>query len=231
MDKLKPCPFCGGYPTLIHFALTEAIVCKCGANLSKEKPYQEGEYAAHEPTYAVAAQAWNRRVVPENEPLTLHFGNGKVGVSTCRPEDSDTWNELLLWNPKMQQAIGNSIPIKDGTTTDDVEVFARLFFSNAESAQVVVDALNRIIDSCGGNKPLTLEQLRQMDGEPVYKKQLEPDPYGEAIDCWAIVGEVGVNCKGQELICFDNLDFYELMSNYGKTWLAYARKPEQEEQK
>lgn len=88
----------------------------------------------------------------EAKPLILHFGEGAIGVSTCKSEESDVWNELLLWNPRMRQDIGNQIPIADGTTTDDVEVYARLFFHKPESAQVVVGALNRIIESYG--KPL-----------------------------------------------------------------------------
>lgn len=90
-------------------------------------------------------QERQNRPAPENKPLELHFGYGKIGVSTCRLEGSEIWNELLLWDPKMQQDIGNAIPIADGTTTDDIEVFAKLCFHNAASAQVVVDALNRII--------------------------------------------------------------------------------------
>jgi GNAT superfamily N-acetyltransferase len=163
----------------------------------------------------------DRRAAPENKPLELHFGDGKVGVSTCRPEKSETWNELLLWNPKMQQGVGNSIPIKDGTTTDDVEAYARLFFSNAESAQVVVDALNKIIDSYGGNKQLTLEHLRQMDKKYVRfvrytpPKVESPDPQYE---------NVKVDCLDESVISDDK--YARLwFEDYGKTWLAYARKP------
>jgi len=45
----------------------------------------------------------------------------------------------------MQQDIGNPIPIPAGTTTDDVDVYARLMFRNSESAQVLIDALNRVV--------------------------------------------------------------------------------------
>lgn len=92
------------------------------------------------------------------------------------------------------------------------------------------DALNRAISAWNrraqpANEPLTLDELRQMEGEPIYKKQLEPDPYEEAFDCWAIIGDIDDNNVGQEIVCFDNLDHYELTENYGKTWLAYRTKP------
>lgn len=59
------------------------------------------------------------------------------------------------------------------------------------------------------NNPLSLEQLRQMNGEPVWIKDLKIPQRSH----WWVVEEL---CHGT-------------WDNYGKTWLAYARKPEQEE--
>lgn len=63
------------------------------------------------------------------------------------------------------------------------------------------------------NKPLSLEELRQMDGKPVWIKIFgKPD-----LDCWGFHDEDGVN----GYTCFPHDD------DYGKTWLAYVHKPEQ----
>ena len=65
------------------------------------------------------------------------------------------------------------------------------------------------------NDPLTLEELREMDGEPVW------------------ISSKGINrydicCK----VTTDNMvQFYTVALpglGYGKTWLAYRRKPEEE---
>jgi hypothetical protein len=96
--------------------------------------------------FDLAISALRAQQEQENpKPLTLVFGDGKIAVSTCYGEQGSDLNELLLWNPNMQQKVGEFVPVKEGTTTDDVDVYARLFFKNAESAQVVVDALNEII--------------------------------------------------------------------------------------
>ncbi len=68
------------------------------------------------------------------------------------------------------------------------------------------------------NKPLTLEQLQQMDGEPVW---IDGKDYGG----WAIF-KASVN--KQVANCLDNVNLSYYMRDYGKTWLAYAHKPEGE---
>ena len=62
------------------------------------------------------------------------------------------------------------------------------------------------------NKPLTLKQLRQMDGKPVW---VECDPNVNTPG-WYIIGSTEWYIDG-----YDDAE-----DDYGKTWLAYARKPE-----
>lgn len=63
------------------------------------------------------------------------------------------------------------------------------------------------------NEPLTLEQLREMDGQPVWIVRLEDN-----LGWWAIVR------LGNDRA---NTDYgaYFMLSDYGKTWLAYAYQP------
>ena len=67
----------------------------------------------------------------------------------------------------------------------------------------------------GLNEPLTLAELRQMDGEPVWVQSPGIPEYGR----WAIVEGAGGNC----LFLHDDFTCHD----YGKTWLAYRQKPEE----
>lgn len=93
------------------------------------------------------------------------------------------------------------------------------------------DALNRAISAWNrraqpANEPLTLDELREMDGEPVYIYYTEPDlEFHEQENGWMLIEEFGVNCDGKKIVCFSNSDFYNYLENYGKTWLAYRYKP------
>lgn len=73
-------------------------------------------------------------------------------------------------------------------------------------------------------EPLTLEQLRGMDGEPVWVQELPP--YTTA--GYKVLAAPAVNEYGD--ICFDGGDCYAPY-DYGKTWLAYRAKPERSEGK
>ena len=64
------------------------------------------------------------------------------------------------------------------------------------------------------NTPLTLDELRKMDGEPVWVQSPGIPEYGR----WAIVEGVGENC----LFLHDDFTCHD----YGKTWLAYRHKKE-----
>ena len=65
------------------------------------------------------------------------------------------------------------------------------------------------------NTSLTLDELRKMDGEPVWVQSPGVPEYGR----WAIVEGVGENC----LFLHDDFTCHD----YGKTWLAYRQKPEE----
>ena len=79
------------------------------------------------------------------------------------------------------------------------------------------------------NEPLTTEQLREMDGEPVWCKWLLPEDRAIEQGKWFIVisgDKAGLEIKRPaEYGChFCKID------DYGKTWLAYRRPPEGEEE-
>ena len=70
-------------------------------------------------------------------------------------------------------------------------------------------------------EPLTLDELRQMDGEPVWVVCLEPERYYEPPIGWRIIEKSIVGTFGvwNDSSCLAERD-------YGETWLAYRQKPE-----
>lgn len=73
-------------------------------------------------------------------------------------------------------------------------------------------------------KPLTLDELREMDGEPVWTEENGKTECG-------VVSLEG-NCLEKEpVITLANGNFYLLKEYNGKTWLAYRTKPERSGEK
>ena len=89
-----------------------------------------------------------------------------------------------------------------------------------EALDMAISALRQeeTVAKCNGlNEPLTLDELRKMDGEPVWVQSPGVPEYGR----WAIVEGVGENC----LFLHDDFTCHD----YGKTWLAYRQKPEEDD--
>ena len=87
-----------------------------------------------------------------------------------------------------------------------------------EALDMAISALRQqetVTNRNGLNEPLTLDELRKMDGEPVWVQSPGVPEYGR----WAIVEGVGENC----LFLHDDFTCHD----YGKTWLAYRQKPEE----
>lgn len=91
--------------------------------------------------------------------------------------------------------------------------------------QETVTKCNDLFDEDGGeilpkskrNEPLTLDELRRMEGQPVY--------IVENTEYWAIVNSF--DQAGVYLLSYGNPDDYGYFGLYGKTWLAYRQKPEE----
>ena len=90
----------------------------------------------------------------------------------------------------------------------------------AEALDMAIDALRRAQPA---NEPLTLEQLREMDGEPVWCAD------GEGHSCYCLVNAESEDCIDSECgaWCFE---FYGMTGDgenglHNMGWLAYAHKP------
>ena len=82
----------------------------------------------------------------------------------------------------------------------------------------VINAIEKAIAalrSLDAVEPLTLEQLRGMDGKPVWVQTPGIEKYGR----WAIVA--GVNIEDNALYCQGDYT----CRDYGKMWIAYAYPP------
>ena len=69
-------------------------------------------------------------------------------------------------------------------------------------------------------KPLTLEELRRMDGEVVYIP--ESEEYFSGMGIVSVSQEMVVDVGGME-------DGFWPFSDYGENWLAYRSKPKEEQ--
>lgn len=99
--------------------------------------------------------------------------------------------------------------------TDDAEsTMGGMLFDTAEEA---ISALSP------PNEPLTLEELREMKGQPVWTVTTGLDGSGR----WELVCDVDYEDVLEMASCVDG--FYAIeMDTYGSTWTAYRRPPEGE---
>ena len=113
----------------------------------------------------------------------------------------------------------------DGTTTPDCYIVesGEHFWGGVDSVEERNNLMVTPVEMptlTPPNEPLTLEQLREMDGEPVWIVDVGPHKwYGPG---WAIVDRD--NCLVRTVKNW-NAVFFE---SYGERWLAYRRPPEGE---
>ena len=80
------------------------------------------------------------------------------------------------------------------------------------------------------NEPLTLDELREMDGEPVWCKWLLPEDKAIEQGKWFIV--ISGDKAGLEIKRPAEYGYHFCkIDDYGKTWLAYRRPTEGDEDK
>ena len=102
--------------------------------------------------------------------------------------------------------------LSEVTVLDDPEM--------AEAHRVAISALRQedhFREVTKKVEPLTLDELREMEGQPVY--------IVENTEYWAIVNSF--DQAGVYLLSYGNPDDYGYFGLYGKTWLAYRQKPEE----
>lgn len=87
-----------------------------------------------------------------------------------------------------------------------------------EALGMAVKALEDVTDIFAGkNEPLTLDELRQMDGEPVYSVEIT------GREEWLFRRDGGFADMYGEFTSDDFMSW----DNYGKLWWCYRQKPEE----
>jgi len=79
------------------------------------------------------------------------------------------------------------------------------------------------------NDPLTLEELREMDREPVWVKVIDHDVFADKtddFDDWGLVRKSWVRILDGRRADLVHIDYD--FEDYGKEWLAYRHKPKEE---
>ena len=85
------------------------------------------------------------------------------------------------------------------------------------------EAIRRIGTLTQPNEPLTWEELKEMAGKPVYI--VEPK---KSISSWMLIDEVDE--KSMWYVVGIGSSYRNFYKTYGKTWIAYRRPPEGEEE-
>ena len=91
-----------------------------------------------------------------------------------------------------------------------------------EALDMAISALRQQERFGDVNKSLTLDELRKMDGEPVWIKLFDPDE-----EFWVLRNE-WVDTRNPEPMILLRMRWYS-HADYGKTWLAYRQKPEEDD--
>lgn len=93
----------------------------------------------------------------------------------------------------------------------------------AQIIDMLISALEGDTTLTPPNEPLTLEELREMKGQPVWTVTTGLDGSGR----WELVCDVDYEDVLEMASCVDG--FYAIeMDTYGSTWTAYRRPPEGE---
>lgn len=153
------------------------------------------------------------------------IGKPHMEVINAAIKEQTGGSALILWTCRVGELLERSVEWcrSYGLEFDAVNenLPERLEHYGSESRKISAD---EYWDDCAihmpkpPNGPLILNELREMDGEPVWCIIIDGDYKGESF--WGLVSIDTAEC-----IC-NNWDVI-IFAYYGKTWLAYRRKPEE----
>ena len=119
------------------------------------------------------------------------------------------------------------------TTDEAVEILERIAHTESkwpgtEDSLTALDMAVTVLRAQPANEPLTLEQLREMDGKPVYVVPINQSDWicweNDSNAAYGLVRKSWVRVWREETADMQHTDFD--FDDYRKTWLAYRRKPE-----
>lgn len=239
MVKLKPCPFCGGEAAVRDIKEPSANGwvgcqrCRCFMDfVNNGKPQ--------------AIAAWNRRAQPEITGETsdgyhtfneLYHHRAVLFSVICNDRPALAWKSKLHHDGTMYDGmfiVGIETPDGQATYHYDIEPYWEMF--NVQElpqapewdGHTPAQAIERIgkLRPQPENKPLTLDELRRMDGEPVWCID------GEGHSCYCLVNADNEDCIDNESGAW-RFEFFRMTDSdtsrlHKMGWLAYRSKPKEE---
>ena len=235
---LKPCPFCGGKAKWRYIKPQGYVFCvKCGTSTGiYSDTYEEADCKAE------AVAAWNRRAEDAITGETsdgyhtfneLYHHRAVLFSVISNSRQSMAWKSRLHNDGTMYDGmfiVGINTPDGQATYHYDIDPYWDMFCVpelkkapkwDGHTPTQAVDRIGRL-SAEPANEPLTLDQLRGMNGEPVYCV----DAKGKGK--WALVHTQDGVCTDAdfgdwEFYCYGWMDGGKLNEN---GWLAYKGKPE-----
>ena len=118
------------------------------------------------------------------------------------------------------------LQIVTGFTAEQLlEIFAAGYTLEKPDYSKKFAEMENLAEAAQPNEPLTMEELREMKGQPVWTVTTGLDGSGR----WELVCDVDYEDVLEMASCVDG--FYAIeMDTYGSTWTAYRRPPEGEEE-
>ena len=110
--------------------------------------------------------------------------------------------------------------------SDNAEVYLEAYQELLQKSMNLNETLLKKLKVAPGNKPLTVEQLRKMQKQYVWIVDSNPNM---TFSGWAVCDNEAVYYLYFNKDCPVGSASIDLDDGYGKTWLAYARKPEGDE--
>lgn len=119
-----------------------------------------------------------------------------------------------------EEVFGMSLYDNDSYREEFMEEVYKLLADDPDNSRAneIIDLFDNAPEFNPPNEPLTIEQLREMDGEPVYVHNLFPAKRKFEWQ-WALVCKERGNAEATTYT-------YRFL-DYGKTWIAYRRPPEE----
>ncbi len=150
----------------------------------------------------------------------LH-GCGEFSAEMPQEIDEEISDCLMMDFPDCPVALAYGFAVQACHLRDRLKMYEDICFADDRRERLPLDVLRDLAERTVPsplNAPLTLEELREMDGEPVWVVPLN--------DFEILPANYLVNAYAEQIVV-DKFGAYLDFEDYGKTWLSYRRKPEE----
>lgn len=150
----------------------------------------------------------------------------ELAISALRAQQERDRNSTMIV-AKLREFASMNPPVCEWDKDNHGPVYCKPYEPWQETAREAADIIeryekgqHRAKQEQENNAPLTMDELRQMEGEPVWIKLFDQDE-----EFWVLRNE-WVDTRNPEPLILFHMRWYS-HADYGKTWLAYRHKPEE----